>query len=232
MIRVRRSSPPHHLTRWAEKWTAKLLDAIRLCENGNSGPPTDSLWNKYSKPYVKRALQEMFHDKCAYCESKITHVSYPHIEHYRPKRQYPHLTFCWENFLLACGMCNGPTYKGDRFPLQDEDDNKPLLLNPCDDDPAPHIRFEQARVVPLSERGYITRELLGLNRDELFERRRERYISAFAIRLLIEQFEANGDTANAQAWHTEIERMTSAEAEYAAMVRQFMAEPLPEHPPL
>jgi uncharacterized protein (TIGR02646 family) len=232
MIRVRRSSPPHHLTRWAEKWTAKLLDAIRLCENGNSGPPTDSLWNKYNKPYVKRALQEMFHDKCAYCESKITHVSYPHIEHYRPKRQYPHLTFCWENFLLACGVCNGPTYKGDRFPLQDEDDNKPLLLNPCDDDPLSHLRFEQARVIPLSERGHTTRELVGLNRDELFERRRELLYKIDFIRRSVVIYESSGNEIMAQKGRDLLSMAISAEAEYTAMVRQFMAEPLPEHPPL
>jgi len=233
MIRVQRSAPPPHLIRWADKWTAELLAAIRQHENGNSGPPPKSLWNKYNKGYVKQALREMFHDKCAYCESKITHVDYPHIEHYRPKKKYPHLTFRWENLLLAYGMCNSRTYKDEHFPVQDNDDNRPLLLNPCDDDPKQHIRFEQAWVVPLSERGRTTSELLGLNRrDELLDRRREKYVLIFGIRLLVEGYENNGGAANAQVWRTEIEKMASAEAEYAAMVRQFMTEPLPDRPPL
>ncbi len=232
MIRVQRSNPPPHLTRWAEKWTTELLNAIEQYKNGYSGPPPDSLWNKYNKDYVKQALRQMFHDKCAYCESKITHVDYPHIEHYRPKRQCPHLTFQWENLLLACGICNGTAYKGDRFPVQDDDDNKPLLLNPCDDDPNQHICFEQARLVPLTDRGRKSEELLRLNRDALFDRRREKYVLILGIRLLVEQYENNGDAANAQVWRTEIEKMASAEAEYAAMVRQFMIEPLPDSSPL
>jgi uncharacterized protein (TIGR02646 family) len=208
------------------------LNAIEQYKNGYSGPPPDSLWNKYNKDYVKQALRQMFHDKCAYCESKITHVDYPHIEHYRPKRQYPHLTFQWENLLLACGICNGTAYKGGRFPVQDDDDNKPLLLNPCDDDPNQHICFEQARAVPLSERGRITRDLLGLNRDELFDQRRKLLHDIDYIRRSVEDQEKSGNAMLAQTGRELLNVATSAEAEYAAMVRQFMVEPLPSHLPL
>lgn len=30
------------------------------------------------------------------------------IEHIAPKNLYPNLTFVWENYLYACGPCNGP----------------------------------------------------------------------------------------------------------------------------
>lgn len=128
-------------------------------------------------------------------------------------------------------MCNGRTYKGDQFPLQD-DDNKPLLLNPCNDDPISHIGFEQARVVPLSERGRTTRELLSLNRDELFDRRRKllRYIDY--IRRSVTDYESNGNEMMTQRGRDLLNTATSAEAEYTAMVRQFMADPLPDNPPL
>jgi uncharacterized protein (TIGR02646 family) len=172
----------------------------------------------------------MFHDKCAYCESKITHVAYAHIEHYRPKRRYPHLTFRWENLLLACGMCNGPNYKGDRFPLQDDEDNQPLLLNPCEDNPASHIEFKQARVVPLSERGRVTRKLLGLDRDELFDRRRALLRDIDFIRQSVADYESNDNNIMAQRGRELLKKASSAEAEYTAMVRQFLAEPLPERP--
>jgi uncharacterized protein (TIGR02646 family) len=194
--------------------------------------PPNTLWNKYNKPYVKKALREIFHDKCAYCEAKITHVTYPHIEHYRPKKKYPRYTFTWDNLLLACAKCNGKEYKGDEFPLKDGDENKPLLLNPCEDEPAQHLVFEQARLVPLSERGQKTCDLLGLNRDELFDRRREHLHLIYAIRCLVEICECNGDEAKAEYWQTVLEQKTSTKSEYTAMVRQFLASPIPEQPPL
>ena len=79
MIKVNRPDPPKHLTRWAQKWTDELLAAIQQHEQGGPKPP-NTLWNKYNKPYVKNALKEMFHDKCAYCESKVPPVAYPQIE--------------------------------------------------------------------------------------------------------------------------------------------------------
>lgn len=175
MIRVNRTAPPKNLTRYGQRWTDDLLAAIEQHRQGGK-KPTNTLWNKYNKPYVKKALQDLFHNKCAYCESKILHIDYPHIEHYRPKSEnkYPHLTFDWQNLLLACAKCNGKEHKGNKFPLEEGDENRPLLINPCEDDPAQHLYFEQARLAPLAEskRGAQTIELLGLNRDELWDRRR------------------------------------------------------------
>jgi hypothetical protein len=44
--------------------------------------------SKYRNSQIKKRLVEMFHGKCAYCESKITGVGYGAIEHSRPKSQY------------------------------------------------------------------------------------------------------------------------------------------------
>ncbi len=231
MIKVNRPASPKYLARYAQKWTDELLAAIQ--QHTQSGEkPSDSLWNKYNKAYVRNTLKEMFHDKCAYCESKITHVTYPHIEHYRPKKKYPQYTFEWQNLLLACSICNGSAHKGDKFPLKDGNVDKPLLLNPCDDDPGQHLEFEQARVVFLSERGQKTRNLLGLNRDELFDRRRELLHYLDYIRRTVEDYERNGNQAMAQQGQALLNMATSVEAEYTAMVRQFMATPLPEQPPI
>jgi uncharacterized protein (TIGR02646 family) len=174
----------------------------------------------------------MFQDKCAYCESKIAHVAYPHIEHYRPKKKYPQYTFEWQNLLLACSICNGKAYKGEHFPLEDGDENKPLLLNPCEDDPTQHLQFVQARIVFLSERGRQTRDLLGLNRDELYERRREKFLDINFIRRSVREHERNGDELLAQIGRALLNEKVMAESEYTAMVRQFMATPLPEQLPL
>ncbi len=60
----------------------------------------------------------MFANKCAYCESYLMHVSYGHIEHFKPKAKYPQYCFSWDNLLLGCEVCNGKRYKGIKFPLK------------------------------------------------------------------------------------------------------------------
>lgn len=230
MIKVLRVDAPQWLTRSAQKWTDELQDAIAHYQNGGQ-KPSEELWDKYNKPYVKKALREMFYDKCAYCESKVPHVAHSHIEHYHPKKKYPQYTFDWQNLLLACGKCNGD-YKGDHFPLEEDDENKPLLLNPCKDDPEQHLKFEQARVVSLSTRGDTTVLLLGLNRDELFDRRRALLLDIHILRLGMHKFKQTGDQTMVQLIQKTLDRKMLAEAEYTAMTRQFMVNPLPENPPL
>lgn len=80
-----------------------------------------------------------FHGKCAYCEKTITN-QYGEIEHYRPKSGVLHenrspvylesegaviphpgyywLAYDWHNLLPSCTICNGPAWKGNRFPVE------------------------------------------------------------------------------------------------------------------
>ena len=102
MIEVLLSQKPAVLQRKESAWLAELNRAV-------SPTAREKITNKYRHPEIKTALDTMFHGKCAYCESKIRHVSDPHIEHYRPKRTFPRLTFAWDNLLLACGICNSTT---------------------------------------------------------------------------------------------------------------------------
>ena len=112
----------------------------------------------------------MFHGKCAYCESKISHVDYGHIEHFKPKSRFPDLTFEWTNLLLSCPICNGSEYKSDRFPLETEGGP---LVNPCDELPAEHFEFvfdpvaKLATVIGKTARGQTTEAIVGLNRYDL-----------------------------------------------------------------
>jgi uncharacterized protein (TIGR02646 family) len=128
---------------------------------------------KYRHPQIKQQLLCMFHGKCAYCESRITHVDYGHIEHFVPKAENhgrPDLTFEWSNLFLACGVCNGAEHKGAHFPGPEEGGP---LVNPCDDEPEEHFRFvfdrktRLASVDGITRRGKRTAQLLGLNRPEL-----------------------------------------------------------------
>ena len=42
--------------------------------------------------------------RCCYCEDSCA----DEVEHIAPKSLYPNRCFDWENYLYACGLCNGP----------------------------------------------------------------------------------------------------------------------------
>jgi uncharacterized protein (TIGR02646 family) len=158
----------------------------------------------------------MFHGKCAYCESKITHIDFGHIEHFRPKRGVngrPDLAFEWTNLLLACGVCNGAEHKSDHFPEADEGGP---IVNPCDDDPEIHLDFcfdpvtRLASVYGKTRRGETTEDLLGLNRPELrdYRSRRVRHLVVLAQH-------AGSDREAAKL----LQEAKLSDAEYAAFAR-------------
>lgn len=97
---------------------------INLCQN-----PSDHKHNGYYYAHetVKEALQEIYGNKCAYCEGDITAVSSPRIDHFRPKNRikeqkeslgYYWLTYEWTNLIQSCEKCNGK--KSNHFPLSNE----------------------------------------------------------------------------------------------------------------
>jgi uncharacterized protein (TIGR02646 family) len=103
--------------------------------------PADGI---YAADQVKAALEKLFHDKCAYCESKPTASADWDVEHFRPKGRvaersdhpgYYWLVYAWVNLYPSCQHCNQrrkdpPRWgdlryaetggKGDQFPLEDE----------------------------------------------------------------------------------------------------------------
>ncbi|MEP0368028.1 MAG: HNH endonuclease [Cyclobacteriaceae bacterium] len=76
----------------------------------------------YRSNIVKTALDNYYHEKCAYCNQKPK-GSRLQVEHFRPKdgvkgtahTGYYWLGYEWTNLLFACGNCNG--HKGTEFPL-------------------------------------------------------------------------------------------------------------------
>ncbi len=69
----------------------------------------------YKASEVKVRLDELFHGKCAYCETFYASSAPVDIEHYRPKaavegapdhRGYWWLAMAWENLLPSCIDCN------------------------------------------------------------------------------------------------------------------------------
>ena len=94
----------------------KLLD----CSNKNEAELLEQKIVKascYKKANPK--LNELYLDKCAYCELKYLATSWTDIEHYRPKSKYYWLAYEWSNLLPTCPKCN--RLKNDEFPLINED---------------------------------------------------------------------------------------------------------------
>lgn len=157
----------------------------------------------YAHSDVKNTILNSHKWKCACCERNLN-GDFGHIEHYRPKGGFINpatgklvtpgywwLAYSWDNLLLSCSRCN-TIYKQNHFPLEDENQRniagcdisqeKPLLINPAQEDPARHIEFHRWMVCPKmvgdceDQKGKTTIEILQLNsRRDLVEKRKRRW---------------------------------------------------------
>ncbi len=96
----------------------KIIKAKISFENKNrKGNPT---FNK-----VKTKLIELCSgaERCVYCEDSKA----DEVEHICPKALYPEKCFEWENYVYACGTCNGP--KNNQFAVFRDDNGALELLN-------------------------------------------------------------------------------------------------------
>lgn len=75
---------------------------------------------------VKKCLTEMCNStrRCVYCESSLA----DEVEHIYPKDLFPEKCFDWDNYVYACGPCNGP--KNNKFALFKESDGNFVEVNP------------------------------------------------------------------------------------------------------
>jgi uncharacterized protein (TIGR02646 family) len=206
----------------------------------------------YSAPEVKNALRSVQHEKCAFCESVFSHVDFGDVEHFRPKAGhkqratdplttpgYYWLAYKWSNLFCSCSLCN-QRFKGNLFPLSrpksrardhhaDIHRERPLLINPGRDDPHTHLEFRAERVEPVdgSRVGRTTIEVLGLNRPELLDFRRNRLDTFLALlearQMLLDclslRKKAAAIKAQVERLDEQIRRLTADTAEYAAMMR-------------
>ena len=152
----------------------------------------------YGHDDVKEALIEIQNYKCCFCESKIGHISYGDVEHFRPKTGwvqneeeinrpgYYWLAYQWDNLLLSCEICNRRNKKN-YFPLlldsaralsHNDDINleKPVFINPVNEEAETLITFNEEipKAVDDNQRGNETIRKLGLDRELLNEQRRHR----------------------------------------------------------
>ena len=166
----------------------------------------DSLWEKKNRPLFKE-LRELLETlctgprRCNYCEDSAA----DEIEHTYPKKFYPERAFSWQNYLFACGPCNGSN-KRDQFavfaPNGDVIEIKrgkhdavlpPLtgdivFIDPRIDDPFGMMELDPATglFVPLGnpndinyKRADYTITILGLNKRDYLSRARRNAYSSF-----------------------------------------------------
>jgi uncharacterized protein (TIGR02646 family) len=136
--------------------------------------------------------------RCMYCEDSGA----DEVEHIKPKDFYPEATFLWENYLYACGICNGG--KSNKFaiinpqtgehidiirkrndPVEPPAQGNPALIDPRFENPFDYLAldlrdtFELHPLPAISAaaelRAKYTRDTLELNRDMLKKARGNAY---------------------------------------------------------
>jgi hypothetical protein len=129
---------------WSKRADRATINAIEAWEE--SGGTTNIPWDSSVWADLKAwLLKNVFHDKCAYCETKIVRF-YGDAEHYRPKggvkyvmpgsnkqaiaqvtdeagnlRDHPGyfwLAYHWRNLVPACQCCNSGKGKQNQFPVK------------------------------------------------------------------------------------------------------------------
>ncbi len=152
---------------------------------------------------IRPKLEELFNDKCCYCESRLDKWD---LEHFRPtstttgtdektsEEGYYWLAYKWFNIYLSCAICK--RNKGNAFPVLGKRLEAPsielyhnyeelqkymtteesLFLNPCDPDAYTDLQFQYdigGGIIPLTEKAEYTVDRLQLNRKALVEAREQ-----------------------------------------------------------
>ncbi|HDR4872019.1 TPA: AAA family ATPase [Bacillus cereus] len=197
---------------------------------------------------LKRALEDLFQGKCAYCESIINSAnSYGQINHYRPAKgayfndhyspdHYWWLKYEWSNLYYVCQLCGNRKHK--KFPILGKPapigaigaellSEEPLILDPCSDIPENHLIYnENGEVHSKTQKGKYTISLLGLNREQLVAgRRRSLHLFQNSCERFIQLFQINfNDTEIFRDTYESLLKEVDSSAEYCGIKRQFLLD--------
>jgi len=187
----------------AEKAIRQLLELKKVIERKE---------NRYDiHQTVKQSLHEIYHGKCAYCESYIE-VTTLNVEHYRPISKYYWLRYEWSHLLPLCNACHHarpahfpiegtPVDSPQQSRLEWHADShsflaeKPLLLNPEIDHPEQYLQFDtNGRIYPKdglsthqTKRAETTIQVFNQNRQPLVLARKAKidfFLNNFKIQIL------------------------------------------------
>lgn len=213
MRSLKKGPKPTILVEKEEEWTQELMKYV---EKGEKIP--DTTGGRYRHATIKEALLVETFSKCAYCESKITHIDHGDIEHIEPKSEVRNKTFEWDNLTIGCSKCNQnkKAYHDPSLPL----------LNPYVDKPEECIVFWGSLpfAVKGNENAEMTIRILKLDRPELIERRSE-YIKT--IEPLIKQYERSDKPALKRLIYSDIIELAQPDKEFSLMVEHMIKFRLP-----
>lgn len=158
--------------------------------NNGSYINTSTYNSRYKHNDIKRILEKLYNNKCAFCERVMERWD---VEHFRPKAIYYWLAFSWDNLLFSCPTCNGhkkanfdvETVAGHPSPdqiakiheLADEYFllEKPKMIHPEKEEE--HLKDlwtfdENGNMLTDDERGAYTIDTIKLNRKRLRDDRK------------------------------------------------------------
>ena len=201
-------------------------------------PQISAAWANFlrtpARQRIATALDDCFHSKCAYCEQ----VAAKDIEHFFPKSAYPNRMFRWDNFLRGCKNCNNA--KRDQFPTFRR---RPLLLDPCTDDPLDYFAYDFATGVTginshpdRIRRGMATRDLFQLDQEPLREERRIKLSAVtYLLARVVEEEPVTRETRirlqqellPSRPWLAIVRSLFRRDSDYTPLVR-LAREKLPE----
>lgn len=147
--------------------------------------------DRYKKDDIRIALNNIYKNKCAFCEQKVEQY---HIEHYRPKKIYYWLAFSWDNLIMSCATCN--QNKGINFEIVGQHAQfintekniklinnqssayntieQPKMVNPEMKDPTGKIQFQQNGLIQSEDAEFAyTIEICKIDRNYLNDERRK-----------------------------------------------------------
>lgn len=145
--------------------------------------------------------------RCHYCEDSFA----DEIEHIRPKDLYPEQVFVWENYLYACGPCNG-TSKGSHFavfepasdhfidvtrrrgdPIIPPTEGEYVFIDPRSENPLSYFKMDLSGTfffIPIAppgtreyQRARYTIDILRLNSRDALVKARESAFGSYKARL-------------------------------------------------
>lgn len=114
----------------------------------------ETVWDE---DYIKDPLLAMSFQKCCYCECDLSEAdSYPEVEHFHDKHDYPDEVVEWDNLLPACKRCN--SHKSNHDTIVEP------IVNPAEDVPQDYMKLVNCSYFHgIDEKGKMTVKTLDLN---------------------------------------------------------------------
>lgn len=153
MIQLYRTSPPEEMT---EKWVQEQTNRFKLNKDL-------AVWNV---PFLKKALLELSHTKCAYSEIRLQEEGKSmEVEHFLPKSEYEDKVLEWDNLLPSSRHCNNAK--------RDKNPEKYPIVHPIRDNPKDHFYLIDYVFRGKTQKGRNAAIILKLNDlEQLVEPRR------------------------------------------------------------